>query len=172
TRNAEYKRSPHESSIHVPWIIEGPGFDRGMEIDELVSQVDFAPTLLEAAGLPVPASMHGHSVLPLLDRKTEGWRNEVYFQMSEFVTGRGLRTPQYTYAAMAPKTASWKAVRGSSEYVEYMAYDNFADPYQHTNLAGRTPYRETLDRLRTSLMARMKETGETATITNCWFPYS
>jgi arylsulfatase A-like enzyme len=172
TRNAEYKRSPHESSIHVPWIIEGPGFNRGMEIHELVSQVDFAPTLLEAAGMAAPASMHGHSVLPLLDRKTDGWRNEVYFQMSEFVTGRGLRTPQYTYAAMAPKTASWKAVRGANEYIEYMAYDNFADPYQHTNLAGRTPYRETLDRLRTSLMARMRETGETAAITNCWFPYS
>jgi arylsulfatase A-like enzyme len=172
TRNAEYKRSPHESSIHVPLIIEGPGFNRGIEIEELVSQVDLAPTLLEAAGVAAPSSMHGHSFLPLFDRKTEAWRNEVYFQMSEFVTGRGLRTPQYTYAAMAPKTASWKAVRGANEYVEYIAYDNFADPYQHTNLAGRTPYRETLDRLRASLTQRMKETGETATIANCWFPYS
>lgn len=48
TRNAEYKRSPHESSIHITLIVQGPGFDRAMEIQELVGQVDFAPTLLEA----------------------------------------------------------------------------------------------------------------------------
>jgi arylsulfatase A-like enzyme len=110
TRNAEYKRSPHESSIHIPLIIEGPGFNRGIQVNELVSQVDFAPTLLAAAGLPVPATMQGHSVLPLLDRRSEGWRNEVYFEMSEFITGRGLRTPQYTYAAAVPRVPGWKAV--------------------------------------------------------------
>ena len=32
TRNAEYKRSPHESSIHIPLIVEGPGFNRGMQV--------------------------------------------------------------------------------------------------------------------------------------------
>ena len=103
TRNSEYKRSPHDSSIHVPLMIEGPGFNRSMTIPEPVSHVDLAPTLLAAAGVGIPPSMQGHSFLPLLDRHTEGWRNEVYFEMTEFVTGRGLRTPQYTYAAAAPK---------------------------------------------------------------------
>ena len=140
TRNAEYKRSPHESSIHIPLIIEGPGFNRGMQVPELVSQVDFAPTLLAAAGLPVPATMQGHSFLPLLDRRTEGWRNEVYFEMSEFITGRGLRTPQYTYAVAAPKKPGWKMALGADRYVDYMLYDLFADPYQEVNLAGREPY--------------------------------
>ncbi|MGA2147323.1 MAG: sulfatase-like hydrolase/transferase [Bryobacteraceae bacterium] len=172
TRNTEYKRSPHESSIHVPLIVEGPGFDRGAEIGELVGQVDYAPTLLAAAGAAVPSRMEGHSFLPLLDRQTENWRNEVYFQMAEFVTGRGLRTPQYTYAAMAPKTASWRQVRGAEEYVEWIAYDNFADPYQHVNLAGRAPYKAQLDHLRERLVSRMKETGERAEVTGCWFPYS
>lgn len=172
TRNTEYKRSPHESSIHIPLVIEGPGFDRGIEIHELVSQIDYAPTLLECASVPAPSAMHGRSFMPLLDRKPENWRNEVYFQMAEFVTGRGLRTPQHTYAAMAPKTADWKQARGAAEYVEYIAYDNFADPYQHTNLAGRAPYRATLDRLRERLSARMGETGESALVTGCHFPYA
>ena len=119
TRNAEYKRSPHDSSIHIPLIIEGPGFNRGIQIPELVSQVDLTPSLLTAAGVPVPASMQGHSFLPLLDRKTGGWRNETYFEMAEFVTGRGLRTPQYTYAAMAPKEPGWKAAPSAERYVEY-----------------------------------------------------
>src|SRR5258708_5876834 len=72
TRNTEYKRSPHESSIHIPLVIEGPGFDRSLEIPELVSQVDLAPTLLEACGWSSPATVQGHSFLPLLDRRTEG----------------------------------------------------------------------------------------------------
>ena len=54
TRNNEYKRSCHESSIRVPTAFHGPGFTGGGQIQELVSLVDLPPTLLDAAGLPVP----------------------------------------------------------------------------------------------------------------------
>ena len=173
TRNTEYKRSPHESSIHIPLIIEGPGFNRSAGVPELVSQVDLAPTLLEAAGVTVPASMQGHSILPLLDRRTEGWRNEVYFEMSEFVTGRGLRTPQYTYAVMAPKRPGWRAVPSADQYVEYILYDLAADPYQQVNLAGRSQYRTIAEELRQRLLERIREaSGATSAIEPCWFPYS
>src|SRR5579883_388563 len=173
TRNAEYKRSPHEGSIHIPLVIEGPGFNRGMHIHELVSQVDLMPTLLAATGVAEPGTMQGRSFLPLLDRKTDGWRNEAFFQMAEFVTGRGLRTPQYTYAAMAPKTPGWKAVPAAERYVEYVLYDNYADPHQLVNLAGRAPYRDVAAELRKRLVARMEEAGDTrAAIEPCWFPYS
>jgi arylsulfatase A-like enzyme len=173
TRNAEYKRSPHESSIHIPLIIEGPGFNRAARVPELVSQVDLSPTLLEAAGVAVPASMQGRSAMPLLDQHTAGWRNEVYFEMSEFVTGRGLRTPQYTYAVAAPKKPDWKAVASAPQYVEYILYDLAADPYQHVNLAGRAEYRTIAADLRRRLLERIREaSGETPTIDPCWFPYS
>jgi arylsulfatase A-like enzyme len=173
TRNTEYKRSPHEGSIHIPLVIEGPGFNRSMVVDQLVSQVDYTPTLLSAARVAVPSSMQGHNFLPLLDRRTEGWRNEVYFQMSEFVTGRGLRTPQYTYAVMAPKVPGWKAVPSAEKYAEYVLYDLYADPYQQVNLAGRAPYQQTLAELRKRMLARIRESsGATATIEPAWFPYS
>lgn len=173
TRNAEYKRSPHEGSIHIPMIVEGPGFNRGLQISELVSQVDITPTLLEAAGFPVPKAMQGHSVLPLLDRKTEGWRNEVYFEMTEFYTGRGLRTPQYTYAVLAPKQRGWQTVPGADRYVEYALYDNYADPYQLVNLAGRATHQQVAAQLRQRILARMKEAGDPpAAIEPSWFPYA
>ena len=173
TRNAEYKRSPHESSIHIPLVMEGPGFNREMEVNQLVSHVDMAPTLLAAAGLAVPASMQGHNFLPLLDRRTEGWRDEVYFEMSEFVTGRGLRTPQYTYAAASPKVPGWKATPTVDKFVEYMLYDLYSDPYQQVNLAGRVPYQKIATELRERLRARMREaSGEQTTIDPAWFPYS
>jgi hypothetical protein len=59
TRNAEYKRSCHESSIRVPTALREPGFDGGGQIRQLVNIVDLPPTLLDAAGLPVPDDMYG-----------------------------------------------------------------------------------------------------------------
>ncbi len=154
TRNAEYKRSPHESSIHIPLIVQGPGFNREAQISELVSQVDVTPTLLEAAGLKIPSSMQGRSLLPLLDRRADGWSNEVYIEISESLSGRALRTPQWTYAVANPKREP-----ASAHYNEYMLYDLFADPYQHTNLAGRTEYREISEKLRARLLERIVESG-------------
>jgi len=172
TRNAEYKRSPHESSIHIPLVMEGPGFNRSMEIPELVSQVDLTPSLLAAAGFAIPGSMQGRSFLPLLDRRTEGWRNEAYFEMSEFVTGRGLRTPQYTYAGAVPKRADWKPMPASDSYVEYMLYDLYADPHQHVNLAGNQHCAEVSASLRQRLAERILEAGGVhATIEPALFPY-
>lgn len=172
TRNTEYKRSPHESSIHVPLILQGPLFDRSLEIRELVSQVDITPTLLAAAGVTAPASMQGRSFLPLLDRKTEGWRDEVYTEMSEFVSGRVLRTPDYTYAVAAPRMEHWKAVRASDRYSEYIVYDLLADPHQQVNLAGRAEIREIAAQLRERLRSRVAESGgPPAAIDPAWFPY-
>lgn len=172
TRNSEYKRSPHDASTHIPLIVEGPGFNRSMQIPELVSQVDLAPSLIEAAGFAVPGSMQGRSFLPLLDRRTEHWRNEVYFEMSEFVTGRGLRTPQYTYAVMAPKKRGWRSASAADGYVEYALYDNYADPFQHVNLAGRVPFRKVAEELRERLLKRIHEaSGASPAIEPCWFPY-
>jgi arylsulfatase A-like enzyme len=131
------------------------------------------PTLLESAGLPIPSTVQGQSFLRLLDRRTEGWRNEVLFETSEFFTGRGLRTPQYTYAAVVPKSPGWRDAASADRYVEYMLYDNYADPYQHVNLAGRATHRAVAEDLRKRLVARIAESGgPPATIDPCWFPYS
>ena len=92
--------------------------------------------------------------------------------MCEFITGRGLRTPQYTYAAAVPKRADWKAANGSSHYVEYMLYDLFADPHQHVNLAGNRHTTEVSAMLRERLGERIFEAGgRRATIEPAIFPY-
>jgi arylsulfatase A-like enzyme len=138
-----------------------------------VSQVDLSPTLIAAAGAPVPSSMQGHSFLSLANGGGRDWRNEVYFRMSEFVTGRALRTPQHTYAVSTPKRAGWRPAAESDSFVEYMLYDLFADPFQHTNLAGRTGSRAVEERLRGELLKRIGEAGgQHPAIELRWFPYS
>lgn len=170
TRNNEYKRSPHESSIHVPLVVQGPGFDRSLSIPEITTQIDLTPTLLSAAGAPVPPGMQGRSFLPLLDRKIDGWRNEAFIQISESQCGRALRTPEWTYAVAAPGGATASAA-ASDRYREECLYNLFADPHQLLNLAGRsddpklvhgfgTPPQQAAAELREHLLARMTEAGE------------
>jgi len=54
-----------------------------------------------------------------------------------------------------------------------MLYDNYADPWQHVNLAGRATHQAVAAELRKRMLERMQEAGDTnATIDPCWFPYS
>lgn len=157
TRNAEYKRSAHESSLHIPMVFSGPGFDRSLAIRELVSQIDVAPTLLEACGVSPPASFQGRSAMPLLTRDRKDWQNEIFIQISESMTGRALRTPEWTYVVAQP---DGKSAASSPEYEEYQLYNLYDDPYQLVNLAGRTETRDISRVLREQLLARMADAGE------------
>ena len=116
TRNTEYKRSAHESSVHVPLIIQGPKFNRSRVVQELVGIVDITPTILDAVGVPIPASMQGRSALPLVDGNAEGWRNEVFIQTAEFMVGRALRTEQWTYVVGAAKQHGQKPADPAERY--------------------------------------------------------
>jgi arylsulfatase A-like enzyme len=158
TRNSEYKRSCHESSIRVPTALIGPGFDSRGQIRELVSLIDLPPTLLNAAGIPVPEAMQGRSILPLLRRETEDWPEEVYIQISESQTGRAIRTQRWKYSVADPDNRLDSAA--SNRYVEQFLYDLQSDPHELTNLIGFESHLETAKVLRERLLRRMAEAGE------------
>jgi arylsulfatase A-like enzyme len=161
TRNGEYKRSCHDSSIRVPTAIRGPGFQGGGQIRELVSLIDLPPTLLDAAGIDVPAAMQGCSVLPLAQGRSVDWQEEVFVQISESQVGRAIRTDRYKYCVIAKDKDGWKDA-GSDVYEEAMLYDLHADPYELDNLIQMETYNEVIEELRTRLVARMIEAGEPA----------
>ncbi|MEJ3747186.1 sulfatase-like hydrolase/transferase [Actinomycetes bacterium KLBMP 9797] len=155
TRNGEYKRSAHEASIRVPLVLSGPGFT-GAEPERLVSLIDLPPTLLDAAGLPVPPEMQGRSLLaPPPDT------DEVFIQISESQVGRAIRTRRWKYAVVAPGADGWDAP-GATEYVEDLLYDLDADPHELTNLASHPDYAAVAAHLRARLIAHMVTAGEPA----------
>lgn len=177
TRNSEYKRSCHESSIRVPTALCGPGFDGGGQIDALVSLIDLPPTLLDAAGLPIPLSMEGRSILPLLrgdshegvrteqegqriGQGEQAWPEEVFVQISESQVGRAIRTRRWKYCVNAPGRSGWEHA-ASDRYVEESLYDLQADPHELDNLVGVEAFRSITDDLRRRLVARMVAAGET-----------
>lgn len=163
TRNGEYKRSAHDSSIRVPTALYGPGFLQGGQIRQPVSLVDLPPTLLDAAGIAVPPEMQGRSVLPLLRRDTADWPEEVFVQISESQVGRAIRTDRWKYCVTAPERNAWNDA-GADRYVESLLYDLQADPYELTNLAGVESFRSVADELKARLIARMTDAGEQAPI--------
>lgn len=172
TRNNEYKRSPHESSIHIPLLAQGPGFDQSRMVRELVSMIDVTPTLLDAAGVKAPSSMTGQSLLPLLNEPAarKAWRQEAFIQISQSMVARALRTDQWTYCVADPSLSGDHPY--SRNYIEYQMYNLASDPHQLVNLAGRRDVPKLVhyfgervdagvaDHLRERLLAHMAEAGD------------
>ncbi len=159
TRNAAYKRSCHESSVRVPTAICGPGFHGGRRLDELVSVIDLPPTLLDSAGIPIPDTMEGRSILPLVNREDVQWPEQVFIQISEAQVGRAIRTKRWKYSVSAPELDGW-STPGSDHYVEEYLYDLNADPYELQNILGRDAYADVTAELRKRLIAEMVKAGE------------
>ncbi|MCM8768912.1 MAG: sulfatase-like hydrolase/transferase [Candidatus Omnitrophica bacterium] len=162
TRNAEYKRSCHESSIRVPLIICGPGFQAGQKVSRLVSLIDLAPTVLTCAGVPVPESMRGR---PLQEacKKVNDWPDEIFVQISESQVGRALRTERWKYSVSA---LDKNGVRdpGSEGYQEEFLYDLKEDPHELQNLVAEPETSEIRAKLAKRLIERMVKAGEKAPI--------
>jgi len=173
TRNNEYKRSCHESSIRIPLVIQGPGVNGEKNVSKMVSLVDLTPTILDLVGIKVPEEMHGKSLVPLIKNTSRDWRNEIYFELSEYLCGRGLRTDRWKYCVVDFEKSkdrsditelkdNFPGGPGSTEprsdkYVEYQLYDLLVDPHEKINLVGRPQYREIADQLRERLKRRIYE---------------
>lgn len=157
TRAAEYKRTSHESSIRVPGIIRGPGFENTQTVDDLVSLIDFPPTLLDAAGLSVPSSMEGRSLVPLAANESVDWRDGIVCQpISGVEVSRVLRTDRWKYSVYAPD-ADPNETPQPDTYQERFLYDLAADPHEQVNLIGRGDHRAVADELREQLSNRIAE---------------
>ena len=75
------KRAAYEESIRVPFMIRYPKIQPGpLEVDEMALNLDMAPTILDLAGVPIPASMQGRSLYPFLTGAVpDKWRNSFIF---------------------------------------------------------------------------------------------
>ena len=97
------KRFMYEEALRVPWLIRYPGVIRpGSTSDAWVVNIDNAPTILDLAGIPVPADMQGKSLVPIFQGNLpEGWRKSMYYHYYEFqpphwvLPNYGIRTQRY-----------------------------------------------------------------------------
>lgn len=116
-----HRGSLYDELLRVPFILWGRGVPAGVVDPSLVSTIDIAPTLLAAAGLPVPAAMEGRNVL---QPPTVQWSKQRIFA-------------QYRDALYSIRTPRHKLIRGRGGRLEL--YDLVADPRERRNLAGARP---------------------------------
>jgi arylsulfatase A-like enzyme len=126
------KRSAYEESIRVPFIVRDPFIDpatRGRTVDEMVLNLDLAPTLLDYAGLPVPKEMQGLNWRPLLTGQDVPWRKSWFYQ---YFAENQLNTdvPDVT----AVRTADAKLIKYPGHRAWTELFDLKADPYEINNL--------------------------------------
>lgn len=80
------KRFMYDESYRTPLLIQWPGTTpAGSSCKKLVSNLDFAETFLDVAGVSIPADMQGESLVPLLKGEApENWRNALYYHYYEY----------------------------------------------------------------------------------------
>src|SRR5690606_21273300 len=80
------KRWMYDESLRMPFLVRWPGVVRPGSVNhDLVQNLDFAETFLDAAGVQVPAEMQGRSIVPLLRGETpEDWRSSIYYHYYEY----------------------------------------------------------------------------------------
>ncbi|HZW29971.1 MAG TPA: sulfatase/phosphatase domain-containing protein, partial [Isosphaeraceae bacterium] len=87
------KRWIFEESLRSPLLVRWPGVIKPGSVNpEIVSNLDFAETFLDVAGLPIPTEMQGRSLVPLLKGQTPSdWRKSFYYQYFEYPTPHHVR---------------------------------------------------------------------------------
>ncbi len=150
----------YDASVRVPLIISGPGLRRGAVVDSFVQLEDIFPTILEMAGIGVPAprimgpylkerprALAGRSLLPLCrgERPTD-WRQDVYIESYNNIT---TATPRNW--ARSVRTAEWRYTmypEGQGEQLFRIA----TDPDEQVNLARDSAYSSARMALRDRLL--------------------
>jgi arylsulfatase A-like enzyme len=150
------KRLMYEPSIRVPMMLRDPGrIKAGTKSDEMVLNLDMAPTLLEIASLPVPSEMQGKSMMPLAEGKKVDWRQDWLYEYYEYPgyenvrPSRGVRTKRY------------KLIHYFIEPQEFELYDLEKDPVELNNLYGKPVYDEITKTLKDRMAELRRQTNDT-----------
>lgn len=129
------KRFMYEESLRTPFVMRYPGvITPGTSINQFVSNVDWAPTILSIAGVKPPAEMQGISILPVLHNKNVPWKNQVYYHYYEFPK------PHHVQPHFGVRTETNKLICFYGEKTNWELYDLKKDPHELNNLYGQKGY--------------------------------
>ncbi len=156
TRNSEYKRSCHDSSIHTPLVFGGGAIKKSDPTDCLASLIDIPPTLLSLADIEIPECYSGN-ILPVVNKKVPE-RDCVFVQISESHIGRAVRTKKWKYSARAIGSG-WHKPKAIHYFDDYL-YDIENDPHEKNNLANNEKYESIISQMRDLLAREMINAGE------------
>jgi len=139
------KRYMYDESLRTPLLIRFPGrINPGITSDQLVQNLDIAPTLLDLAGISIPEVMQGKSMIPLFDESANiAWRKAIYYHFFEKGWGvdshYGIRTDRYKIIHFYDDSDQWEF------------FDLKEDPVEMINLIDNPRYAKTISDLKEQL---------------------
>jgi N-sulfoglucosamine sulfohydrolase len=157
------KTDIHEGGVRVPLLIRAPMLGTGPQVrGDLVSIVDFLPTILDVAGVPVPPETaalmtEGRSLVPILRRQTVPWRSHLFAEMNYhnprlYKPMRMVRDGRYklvrSYPPVLRGTAGWQL------------FDLQTDRLERRDLIGDPALAAVRDGLRAALLAWQIRTAD------------
>lgn len=143
------KRFVYDQSFKTPLLIAWPGTTKaGTKSDELVQNLDFAQTFLDAAGIPAPGDMQGESMVPLLKGEKGKWtRDAVYYHYYEY-PAEHMVNRHYAIVTKDYKLIHYYFVEDTWELI-----DRKKDPNEMKNVYNDPAY----DKIKKDLHARLEK---------------
>ncbi len=153
------KRIMYEECLRTPLLIRYPkAIKKGLVSEALAMNVDFAPTLLDYAGVAIPQDTQGVSLKPVIDnggKVLPDWRDAVYYHYYEYPSWHmvkrhyGIRTDRY------------KLIHFYNDIDEWELYDLQKDPKEMRNVYGEADYREIVQMMHAKLKVLQQQYGDT-----------
>lgn len=147
-----------DSGVGIPWIMAGPGVPGKVQSRSLVCSHDLYPTLCELAGVPVPGSVDGRSVVHLFKEPDESHRPYVYAAYR--AVQRTVIGPRYKLIEYVPQE---RTVRGKTSMVgsrNSQLFDLAEDPWETKNLIANPELADTVKTLRAQMAAQRVAHGD------------
>jgi len=151
------KRFMYEESLRTPLLVRYPAaFAPGQARDELVLNLDMAPTLLDLAGVDIPDDLQGRSLRPLLAGAPAGdWRDAIYYRYYEFPHGWHNVRPHY-----GVRTDRYKLIHFEGDMDVWELFDLQTDPNELDNVYARDAYADVRQSLHLRLDELRREVGD------------
>lgn len=151
----------YEESMRVPMIIcdprQSPHY-QGRKVEDLVLSIDIAPTILDLAGLHIPAEMQGQSLRPIMRGDSCTWREDFFcenmFMGQNYPRIKGVRSNKYKYIRYFDKKKDQHHILSLTasilceEPIYEELYDLQRDPHEETNLFDSPAYQDLLEKYR------------------------
>jgi len=169
---------PGQETAFILRLPSRPGWSGGSRQHALISNIDYLPTILEVADVPIPSRVQGRSFAPLLDGREYKPREFVFYELTYhgyYDPQRAVRTENHkliVYFSTAPSfmdpSQSWRPRcdtivppnQALSYHTSIELYDLKADPWEQHNVAKEPAYQDELEHLRGLLIAHMEETRD------------
>lgn len=153
------KRFMYEECQRMPLLVRYPGkVKAGTVSSAICMNVDFAPTLLDLAGVDVPDDMQGESLKPVLENEgkvPENWREAVYYHYYEYPAEHSVKRHY------GIRTKDYKLIHFYNDIDEWEMYDMKNDPDEMDNVFGNPDYAEVQEEMMSLLKETQQKYGDT-----------